>query len=547
MPQFWSHTRYFSNAHASSIAILLFLFCSIERAGTAADPVPKTAPRIDAPSEVLSGDPVQIRIDGLDASTIYTVIAERWYGSSSPTPRRSWAVYRSDANGIIDVTTDPPIDPASSYTGVEKRGLFWSMRRVSKLNIGQDDVVTSALSPLSAPDQPDVSDPVRLTLWKGSHTFETADQTNPAQSKPDQSKSDQSKSDRPRATPNSSATVRPLTQHILKVVRRPGSLVETPLDSTLAGSFVLVDKAKTTQRDQGKPAPIDPSSSRVDSKTIPTAATSGLPCVILLGGSSGDDTAIRFVAPAFASRGIAAIGVPYYSPGYRPDGPKFPSLPQAFAHLPIDHIERVLQAIDRRPDLDGNRVAIWGVSKGGEYALLAASLIPRFKAVVAVVPSDVVWEGWGSSDLRAPYSGFSWRGKPLPFVPYYKMQETILAMRESRQTADGNPPILRIPHDQGRSKNPDTVAGATIAVERIQAPVLVVGGDADQVWDSGGMCRNIRDRRQNAGLTTVCVTHPDANHYLSGDGFTPNPPGNAAVREKAFDAMMRMLRQQLDL
>lgn len=53
-----------------------------------------------------------------------------------------------------------------------------------------------------------------------------------------------------------------------------------------------------------------------------------------------------------------------------------------------------------------------GASKGAEFALLAASHLDWIKAVVAITPSDVVWEGYGWHTEPGTTPLFALEGKP---------------------------------------------------------------------------------------------------------------------------------------
>ncbi|MEM1051413.1 MAG: acyl-CoA thioester hydrolase/BAAT C-terminal domain-containing protein [Pseudomonadota bacterium] len=245
------------------------------------------------------------------------------------------------------------------------------------------------------------------------------------------------------------------------------------------------------------------------------------PAIILLGGSEGGDRGARGKAPLFIAEGYAVLGLPYYSPAWGGQPQQFPGLPRAFAEIPIDAAETAKDWLTARNDIRPDDIGIYGVSKGAEFALLAGSKIDGFAAIAAIVPSDVVWEGWGTADGTRP-SSFSWRGEALPFVPYDGMNEEFA----NPSGADGRP-RLRLPHDRGRNTNPERVIAARIAVETIDEPVLVAGGDADNVWNSGEMAQIISERRAEAGLPTVSLIFTDAGHALSGTG-KPNDRRNAA-------------------
>lgn len=264
-----------------------------------------------------------------------------------------------------------------------------------------------------------------------------------------------------------------------------------------------------------------------------------LPVVIALGGSEGNDGAARSVGRQLASRGFAVLGLPYHSPAWGDQEQKFPELPRAFANLPLEPLRNARDWIRTRDDLDGEHIGIWGVSKGGEFALAGASRIEGFSAIVAYVPSDVIWEGWGVGRGQPSPSSFSWEGKPLPFVPYLGMGA------EFAKGQRDQPVKIRLAHDAGRLANPDRIAEARIEVEIIDEPVMLVGGDGDTTWDSGDMVRNIKERRDAAGLETLLIVDREAGHGLSGHAYTPLDRHAAAVRREAFPAMIEFFRTHL--
>jgi len=236
------------------------------------------------------------------------------------------------------------------------------------------------------------------------------------------------------------------------------------------------------------------------------------PAIILFGGSEGGDSGARRKAPLFLEQGYAVLGLPYYSPAWgRP--PQFPELPQAFDAIPVEKAGIARDWLAARDDIRGEDIGLYGVSKGAEFVLLAGSYMDGFAAIAAIVPTDVVWEGWGPGTTSGEVSSFSWQGEPLPFVPYEGMGE---AFALANQT--GTRPRLRVPHDRGRNANPDRAVAARIMVEKIDEPVLVAGGDADNVWNSGEMAQIIAERRAEAGLPTVSLVFTDAGHALSGTG-----------------------------
>jgi len=222
----------------------------------------------------------------------------------------------------------------------------------------------------------------------------------------------------------------------------------------------------------------------------------------------------RGSATRFIEQGYAVLGLPYYSPGYLAPARRLPDLPEAFDSIPLENLAIARDWLRQRDDVMPNAIGLYGVSKGAEFVLAGASRIDGFAAVVAIVPSDVIWEGWGPQAKPGEVSSFSWQGEALPFVPYLGMEEEF-----AKYAIPGAVVRLRTPQDAGRRANPDRVPAARIRVEDIDEPVLVAGGDADNTWNSGGMAQNIAERRAEAGgLETVAMIYPGAGHALSGTG-----------------------------
>lgn len=258
------------------------------------------------------------------------------------------------------------------------------------------------------------------------------------------------------------------------------------------------------------------------------------PVIIVLGGSEGGDSAARSIGSKFVARGYAVLGLPYYSPSYGNSPQQFPSLPAAFESIPIDKLETARDWLLERDDVDGERIALYGVSKGAEFALEGASRIDGFRAVAAIVPSDVIWEGWGPGTVAGEVSSFSWRGEPLPFVPYKGMAEELAKFGTPGETVR-----IRTPHDAGREANSDRVTPARILVESIDEPVFLVGGDLDNTWASGPMARNIKATRDKSGLETTLFVSELAGHDLSGDGYSPMS-GRVDYLEASEEAKLRL-------
>jgi dienelactone hydrolase len=242
--------------------------------------------------------------------------------------------------------------------------------------------------------------------------------------------------------------------------------------------------------------------------TICTPGAAGAhPAVIVLGGSGGGDR-LRSLAARFAARGYVSASVAYFG---------LAGLPASLDEIPVETVGTAIDAIAKRPDVDPAHIAVFGDSKGGELALLAASTYPQIHAVVAVVPSPFAWQGAGF--------GSSWtvRGKPVPWVnldrPHRVMRPSVGGAVDMRSVYDASMQLYR-----------GAIAGAMFALEKIQGPLLLLAGDDDGVWDSPAQCELAM-----AYLRTH--PHPYADEYVhyarAGHAFLfataerPQPQGQA--------------------
>ena len=185
---------------------------------------------------------------------------------------------------------------------------------------------------------------------------------------------------------------------------------------------------------------------------------------------------------------------------------------------------------------------------GAQLALLGAVYLPWVSGVVANVPSDVVWDGWGPGIELGTRSTFSVGGQPLAFVPLVGYEEETLKQ----------PVILRRAFDRGRSARPDLAWKARVPVERIRGPIMVIGAYDDQMWPSGQMAQNIVERRLESGLPTEHLIFPNAGHSLYHSGYTPTtiynlglrksggtPQANAEAQSQVWPRTIQFLRRVL--
>lgn len=269
------------------------------------------------------------------------------------------------------------------------------------------------------------------------------------------------------------------------------------------------------------------------------------PVLIVLGGSEGGDSTARVFAPLFAAQGYLVVGLPYYAPDYG-QAKRIAGLPSSFTDIPVDRLVAVRAWLGKHPNADARSIGLWGASKGAEFAAIAAARYDWLKAVVLIVPSDVVWEGWGGRG--DPTASFSIGGKPLAFVPYLGME------LEFARLGRGERMELTRAHRAGRAAYPERISAARIALDRFSGAVMVVGGRDDRIWPSGEMAEAIARSRAARGLQTVSLVYDRVGHALAGPGTEPakgldgnggEAPAIARARIEAWAATARFLDRYL--
>lgn len=248
--------------------------------------------------------------------------------------------------------------------------------------------------------------------------------------------------------------------------------------------------------------------------TICTPPASGKhPAILLLGGSEGGDT-MKIIAPRFTKYGYVAASVAYF---------KEPGLPQSLENVPVETVGKALDDISKRSDVDPNRIAILGGSKGGELALLVASLYPQIHAVVADVPSPFAWQGIPDGPSAASTSSWTYEGRPLPYVEYTQA----MGLQFQNAFVKHSPLDLRVAYDDAMKQNANEIAPAMFHLENVHGPVLLLAGDDDQLWDSDAQSQLALDylHAHHHPYADEYEHYPGAGHLFLFAAETETPMG----------------------
>ena len=233
------------------------------------------------------------------------------------------------------------------------------------------------------------------------------------------------------------------------------------------------------------------------------------PAILTLKGSGGGLS--TFYPEFLGKHGYVVLSLAYSGIGH---------LPKSEKELPLEYFEKGVQWLKQHPNVDSTRLGIIGNSLGAESALLFASKFPVFRALVGVVPTHVVWQ-YGELEMKdtIPTSAFSYRGKPITYVPFK-------FTREMYQKGLRSGPWGEM--FENSLKDSLAVAKAAIPVEKINAPILLFSGKDDSYWPSTFMSDEIikRLKKNNYPFEYKHISYPETGHFLfvKKDG---NPGGGS--------------------
>lgn len=203
--------------------------------------------------------------------------------------------------------------------------------------------------------------------------------------------------------------------------------------------------------------------------------------VLVLHGSEGGGFGIHdSTAVLLACHGYTALAYDWCGSHERPvDG-----LPSKVVDIPIEGPVKALRWLQRQESVRNKRVAIHGISRGAELAMIIATLpqdpmVPLLAAVSSLSGTDRIVQG------------FSWKwGK------------------KSRKSAS---------HRKARAwlwKGEYLVPGTPIPVERCKAPVLLIHGLKDTIWKAK-RSKRLERRLKAADKHVETFYMADEAHMLS--------------------------------
>lgn len=267
------------------------------------------------------------------------------------------------------------------------------------------------------------------------------------------------------------------------------------------------------------------------------------PAVIVLGGGEGGLDVQECMAALLATHGYATLGLAYFGMEH---------LPSHLAEIPLDYGETALQWLQAQECVQGSSIGVIGGSAGGELGLLMGASFSAIRAVVGFASSGIIYQRIGPYS-GSPHARWTYQGIPLPFVP---LKEDLKYRLESGWKHLTGQPHVATPLYLASLHDPTLADKATIPVEKIKGPVLLISGSDDQVWPSSLLSERVIQRLKQFG-------HPYPDRHLCYEGaghaihlpYMPtigrtadlggNPSRDAAASVDAWTHMLAFLEQTL--
>lgn len=209
-------------------------------------------------------------------------------------------------------------------------------------------------------------------------------------------------------------------------------------------------------------------------------------------------------------------------------------------------LERVEKAVSWLKKHGNKKIGIAGASTTGTLALTAASYFPDITLTIAMTPSDFIWQGFeqGKKDgcKEWPIEGeslFSYRGKPLPYMPFVYKHPQYWQIIKSEGKRNGDIVSSKKLFDDSEAAYPLT-ENKMIKIENIRGKLLIIGAADDALWDTAKYIRRMKKRLSEKphSCNAETVVYKYGTHYVFPEGMmkTMLPVGSGLFVRLAFSS-----------
>lgn len=230
------------------------------------------------------------------------------------------------------------------------------------------------------------------------------------------------------------------------------------------------------------------------------------PTLVVVPGSNGGIP--EGISQLLASHGYVVLALGYFAAE---------GLPEQLSMIPLEYFQNAIQWLKKQPQVDENKVALLGHSRGAELVLLFSAMFPKEIAAVVAYGSPCFVLGDFSPEEK---SGWTYNNEPIPFIPNLSGEETLNAAKEGHIAFHKG--TLEDPLQEkdtfvyAMKKFSQSVEAATIPVEKIQCPILIISGEDDKMLPATFFGNLIMERLGKHGSTVKRkhLHYANAGHNL---------------------------------
>lgn len=228
----------------------------------------------------------------------------------------------------------------------------------------------------------------------------------------------------------------------------------------------------------------------------------GQPAVVLVGGGDWGD----YWGQEFAKANYVGLSLPYN----RREG-----LPELLEEIPLEYFTKAINWLGKQPEVDSGKIIVMGASRNAELALVLASYFPEsIHGAIALAPSSVSWSNtvhtFNSDELKPTWT---LGNQAVPYIPMTKLE------------GGESDTLETLSYWKRGLSDSSAVEKATIRVEKINGPILLLSGLDDEVWPSAMMSDQIEERLQNHAFNFEVgnIQYENTGHLISGNPNFPAP------------------------
>ena len=184
------------------------------------------------------------------------------------------------------------------------------------------------------------------------------------------------------------------------------------------------------------------------------------PALIIVSGSEGRIEKAQNIAQLLSSRGYICLAIAYFG---------LEGLPKHLKRIPLECLVEAKSYLRQYPQVDSERIGIYGRSKGAELVLAGESIFNDVQCLVLNSPSDVVYEGikgkWNSHT-----SSWTHLQKELSYQKF-RLRDYLFSK------------LFR--------KNFPKDCSARIDIGQMHSPILLLESTVDEIWDASSAIDDI--------------------------------------------------------